>query len=879
MLDFTKDNPLFPQPEMTFIEDLKKPLREEKPNLFGKREKESDEIDLSGAYLVTDFPDPEGLLETAYDDFGLFLKVYEFGGDRYPVKVCFTETSCFEEYTLEIKSEGAYISAADTEGIRRGIIYLEDLIKQSEAPYLREMKVTRRPVIKSRITRSFFSPTNRPPFNIDELSNDIDYYPDEYLNRIAHDGNNGVWIYTLFSKLVKSDVITEYGSQTDIQIAKLRKVVAKCKRYGIKVYVFGIEPYGLEPELQEKYSDIAGADGWNAGKHAFCTRTKRGREHLISSVERLFRLVPDLGGFIDITAGERVTSCSSVNEYKTCPRCSKYGRGETLSYTLELIREGMRRAGTKAEFISWTYGHREWSSEDVEEYVRTAPEDVMLMQNFGDFGFDTQLGRQRMTIDYWLSYVGPAKRFVETAEAANKYKKHIYAKMQICCSHEVASVPYLPVPERIFEKYKEAYKYNVEGIVQCWYLGNYPSIMSKSAGELSFTTDFSDKVGFLEYLAGICYGKTHAKEIAKAWMLFSEGYKNFPTNVMFGYYGPMHDSITWELSLLPKDKPLPRSWWVIDRTDGDRIGEALQCGHTMEEAIFLCEEMCRLWKEGLKVLPKDVVGEMTTVAEALDILFRSGTNILKFYDLRQKLGYRKGDPKVILEQMRQIVLEEIENSKAMIPLCEADNRLGYHSEAIFFKFFPRRIKERIEALDRLLETEFKEVEKRIDNGLVPLGFYAAEGEDGYKLTKTESDTWEKLGDKGAFRAFYDEDKLYLDIEHKKNSSVMLRFEFNLLWPAALVEIKNGNADIEAWHRQHHSVFGENLERERSKYTFLKTDFGTRVIVDRKNAEWTEDLPIRLGIMIDGAKWKSKESLVYPLVIGPFVAGEYGWLIP
>jgi hypothetical protein len=94
-----------------------------------------------------------------------------------------------------------------------------------------------------------------------------------------------------------------------------------------------------------------------------------------------------------------------------------------------------------------------------------------------------------------------------------------------------------------------------------------------------------------------------------------------------------------------------------------------------------------------------------------------------------------------------------------------------------------------------------------------------------------------------------------------------------------VEIKNGKADIEGWHRQHHSIFGENLERERSKYTFLKTDFGTRVVVDRKAADWTEDVPLRLAIMVGGAKWKSKETLVYPLAIGPFVAGEYGWLIP
>lgn len=877
--DYENDNPLFPQPELKFVEELKKPLHEVKPSFFGKRTLEKGEINMGGMYLLPEFPDPEGLLETAYDDFNLFLKVFEIGGEVYPVKTQFAETSCFEEYTITISSDGVTVLAADTEGIRRGLVHLEDLITESEASALKPQTITRKPVIKTRITRSFFSPTNRPPFNIDELSNDVDYYPDEYLNRIAHDGNNGVWIYTHFSKLLKSDVITEFGTESEIQLKKLNSVVAKCKRYGIKVYVFAIEPFSLGKDLLPKYSDMTGVPGWAEGQFTLCTRTERGRRYIVEAVERLFRAVPDLGGFIDITAGERVTSCPSVDNFKACPRCGKYSRGENLSYTIDLIREGMRRAGTNAEFISWTYGHREWSSKDIEEYVKTAPDDVCLMQNFGDFGFDHQLGKPRMAIDYWLSYVGPAERFVETAEAANKYNKHIYAKMQICNSHEVASVPYLPVPERIFEKYKQAFKYNVEGVVQCWYIGNYPSVMSKAAGELSFCTDFSDKDGFLEYLAGICYGKSKAKTVAKAWKLFSEGYQNFPTNIMFSYYGPMHDGVTWELSLLPKDKQLPRSWWVIDPTYGDRIGEALQCGHTLDEAIFLCEEMCRKWKEGLDTLPKDAVGEMTTVAEALYILFSSGTNILKFYDLRQKLGYRQGDASLLLGKMREIVLLEIENSKAMIPLCEADNRLGYHSEAVAFKFFARPLNFRISSLQKLLETEFPLVEKRIAEGKAPLSFYTAEDKEGYRMMPFEHDTWEKVGEKGAFRAFYDDENLYLDLNCPDDTRVMFRFEYNLMWPAAMVDVKNGIAKIEDWHKQHHSIFGETLERETAKYSSAKMPFGTRVIINRERAGWTENTPIRLAISIDGEKWITREGLVHPLAFGPFVSGEFGWLLP
>jgi len=91
--------------------------------------------------------------------------------------------------------------------------------------------------------------------------------------------------------------------------------------------------------------------------------------------------------------------------------------------------------------------------------------------------------------------------------------KPLYAKMQVCCSHELATVPYIPAPGLVFRKYAGACRYGVEGVLQCWYFGNYPSVMSKAAGELSFLEDFSDEEGYLEYLAGILYGRRSWKAV------------------------------------------------------------------------------------------------------------------------------------------------------------------------------------------------------------------------------------------------------------------------------------------------------------------------------------------------------------------------------
>jgi hypothetical protein len=73
--------------------------------------------------------------------------------------------------------------------------------------------------------------------------------------------------------------------------------------------------------------------------------------------------------------------------------------------------------------------------------------------------------------------------------------------------------------------------------------------------------------------------------------------------------------------------------------------------------------------------------------------------------------------------MEEIVNEEISNSERLIPICRADNRIGYHSEAHGHKIFPEKLEWRIEKLRELLKTEFPEVKARIECGKAPLEFY------------------------------------------------------------------------------------------------------------------------------------------------------------
>lgn len=880
------------QPPIKFIENLKRPVHETPPPNFGHGKPQSGEISSHGFYIREKYPDPYGLLETSYADFEVFGKVSGAWGESYPIDLVYGKVNGTESYRIETSDTHTTVTAEDTEGIRRAIVYLEDEMTAREGAILPLGVKERSPHLLSRITRGFFSPTNRAPKWGDELLDDIEYYPDEYLNRLVHSGTNGLWIYTSFRALVSTSFFPEDDPENiNKRIKKLTRVVAKCKKYGVKVYVFAIEPMGLLDDEAMRHPEFRGAAKADI-RHPICLRSEAGRAYIIEATEKLFRQVPDLAGYIDITAGERPTSCGSVATYKLCPRCSKYSRGENLAYSCDMIKEGIRRAGTGAEFISWTYGHRYWNYEDIDEYIEKVPDDIILMQNFEDRGYNEQLGKPRIAFDYWLSYTGPSELYEKSVVTAKRFNKKMYAKMQVCTSHELATVPYIPAPGLIFDKYKSAHALGVSGVMECWYFGNYPSVMSRASGELAFTRDFSDKDEFLKYFATRIYGKTVGEAIFTAWRHFEEGYVSYPTNIMFSYYGPMHDGVVWELSLIPKNNALSRSWLLLDPPDGDRIGESLFAGHTLDEALILAERMKSCWQRGIEALPESGADECVSVSKGIGLLFDSGYNILKFYKLRGDLGRERGNVSDILSEMRELVKKELKNSADMITLCECDSRLGYHSEAEGFKFFPEKLRDRIAKLNKLLDVEFSRVESRIKCGKHPLAYYFAEGEEAYVIGE-----WQTIDSSRAFRLTVEGDELKLEVRTKEASECSVYYEFEPGIPECgvifgkqnsgtvhpeCVDVHTSNVRLDHGAMSHQSAVGAQGEYELSLYrcseSVREDGFITTLYRKIPADKWSGTGAFKMKIVIDGVSWISSQDPVRTLGKQCQSPDEYGFVI-
>jgi prepilin-type processing-associated H-X9-DG protein/prepilin-type N-terminal cleavage/methylation domain-containing protein len=722
-----------PQPairDWKFIEELSRPI--DWHFNWSRAVAVSKEADLScGVKFQAYFPDDKHRLDTAYNNLMNFFQTGNIALDgAYEIITEKVKTNDFESYQLEINANSCRIQANDTEGIRRGIYFLEDLLRSADGPFLKIGTIKRNAWVKTRISRCFFGPIKRPPLNRDELLDDVDYYPEEYLNRLAHEGVNSLWLTVAFSDLCRTS-ITELPQNAEKRLDKLRRTVNKCLRYGIKIYIFCIEPRAMSPDnpILLNNPELKGPQAWD-GNHCFCPFSDVAQKYLYDSTKWIFSQVLELGGMINISFGERVTTCLSSHFGIDCPVCSKKSPGEIIAATLTPLKKGMHEVAPDADLISWLYVPQNgtgFSCDDqMLDIADKLPEDVILQYNFESSGGKEQLGKYRHAGDYWLSYVGPSSIFAELTDTAHAHKNAVSAKIQVGCSHEVATVSVVPVPGLLYRKYHEMRKLGVAHVMQCWYFGNYPGLMNKAAGELAFENFADSEEDFLRRLARPDWG-IYADQVAKAWHLLADGYANYPMNNMFQYYGPMHDGVVWPLHLKPVDKPLAPTWKLEYGTSGDRYGECLG-PFSLDEVLILTRKMSVSWNKGTEILCKlrsvfehapERLKDIGLV-EALNIQFESGHKILKFYSLRNVLLDTDSTKWAkALKQMENIVLGEIAHSERMIELCEENSSLGFHSEAEGYKYFPNKLRWRIALLKKLLISDFVEIRTRIYAGEKP----------------------------------------------------------------------------------------------------------------------------------------------------------------
>lgn len=798
-----------PRESFGFIEDIKSPLEYHFRPGQGCDAGANADCMKDGAEIVIEYPASKDFPETAFMSLRRVLKAKKIAEKKgaYPLRFRQVDSLGKEEYEVNAAPDGVTVSASDADGLRRAVYFLEDRICEAEGPAVMPGQWKRKPFIRHRVSRCFFGPTNRAPFFIDELTNDVDYYPEEYLNKLAHEGVNGLWL-TMYFRDLPSSVFPGRGKDAEKRFAKLRLTVERCARYGIRIYVFLSEPklfgntsYAVPFEDAKNHPEVIGAKIDKFG--LFCVSTEAGKTYLRESMEQIFKAVPGLGGVINIMLGEDNGSC--VGNYVTnpdrkegfCPVCSKRDYADIYCELAKLYTDAIHKYNPDAEYIGWFYapGQRD-GSDFMKRLLHIAekwPDCATLMFNFESGGAAWQLDKKRIVFDYSLAYVGPSELFAESTAKAPRTG----AKIQVGCSHENAAVPFIPVPENLYDKYKFMHEHGVSAAMQCWYFGNYPGLMNKAAGELSFEPFFDRGQDFLTALARPDWGK-NAEAVGKAWDHFSKGYRMFPANLSFEWYGPLHHCIAWPLHLFPVDQPISPSWILkhYPEVSGDRIGECLAYHHTLDEGLELCTRMSDTWQQGVDILESlraEYAGNPPRLADmnlakAIGLQMKSTRNLLHFYQLREDMIYYRRDH---LAEMKAIVLDEIANSEAMAKLCEADCRLGYHSEAEGYLFFPEKLRARVQLLKELLE-DFPKFDLKADW----IDGYTGKRPDGVSARcfrkGSAPEELHDMGENTSWSASYDDSSLYLSVNGAADKVFTLVIEPCRLWTPFRIDFRKGD---------------------------------------------------------------------------------------
>ncbi len=671
--------------------------------------------------LQRDFPDPERLLESAYETVRRYLRAAgcsETDTDAdYWIRTVFSPTERREAYSLDLRPDGCVISAADTEGIRRGLYEFTDLLSAENGAFPPAgLRIARYPFLKTRLGRCPFSPIKRKPLNVDELLEETDYYPDGLLDSLARQAVNGIWIVTSLRDLGHTSFLPD-DPQQEKRIAKLRRTARKCLRYGIRVYLLMIEPFGVtadDPLFRAHREMFSPLPDVNGEKYGYCHASSLAGQYLRELFGSIFREVPELGGVVNISLGERTTTCldslPNRTQATTCGGRCGLAPGEIMRRNLEAMRDGIRAGSPDAELFAWFYFPQ---AEPVSEWARGisgfVPDGVIPQFNFESGGEKTQLDRLRIGGDYWISFDGPSRRFAE--EAALCRERPLSAKLQLGCGYELSIVPGIPVPGVVYRKYGELFRLGATHVMPSWYLGNFPNVMNRAAGLSAFRNADGaeeDADPFLLRLARPDW-RTDAPAVVRAWKKFDAAYRNFPFSVMFQYYGPQNNMPSWKFHFLPDLDPLAMPWKPDSVPGGDAIGEALG-SFTLDEVILLFEKLIAGWKEGVDLMlplrekyaaDPDRLRDIG-ITELLLHQFRGTMNLLRFYAARREF-YASGDFR-FLQEMTELVRNQQGVYREMIPLLEADSRLGFHGEALTRIVNEEIVRQAIADADHALET-------------------------------------------------------------------------------------------------------------------------------------------------------------------------------
>ena len=507
---------------------------------------------------------------------------------------------------------------------------------------------------------------------------EVGSFPEGLLQKLSAQGVNAVWLHTVLRTLAKDSKYPEFGEGCENRIANLRKLVARCGKYGIRVFLYLNEPRAMEPgffEVNDERKAFKGAAEPKDGRFAMCTSHPEVCRWLRDSLAQVFSQVQGLGGIFTITMSENLTNCASRGHRERCPRCREREVGDIIAEVNTAMIEGMSKGSPSAEAILYSWG---WPDADEGTIIGRLPKGKCRVMTVSErFMPICRGGVDEIERDYSISIVGPgeyAKRIWRTA-AANGIPT--VAKVQAANSWELSTFPYLPVMDLVVRHAVNLVAENVSGVTLSWSLGCCPSDNLSVYRDIRRGETSAD--GLLDRMAERAYGKANVPRVRRAWTAFSDGFANYPFSYLTIYRGPHQWGPANPLYVRKTDYKATMVCYPYDDLDGWRDK------YPPETYVDLIGKVADGFAEGCRLMDGVANRRELDMFRAEQMHFAACRDQAKFV-----LARDRGDN----EEMRRLAKAELDRAKAYWPIVRADSRIGYESSNHYF-FVPRDVLEKV----------------------------------------------------------------------------------------------------------------------------------------------------------------------------------------
>lgn len=487
---------------------------------------------------------------------------------------------------------------------------------------------------------------------------------------------DALWFHVVLAELSTDPNYPEWGVEAPRRRAALKKLVARAAKYGVKVFLYVNEPRE-QPSAFFNAPGRAGLRGTadrrpGANFNMMCTEDPATLAWLKGCLESLFAEVKGLGGVFTISMSETPTHCLSRFDARqaTCPKCRDRPVEQVVAQVNRAIADGVKAGDPEAEVWFYDVG---WERDGLDRRVipMLPKEGSLLVWSEKGLPFE-QAGRTRHVSEYSISHPGPSEKTLALWRLAASCGLKAVAKLQVNCSWELGSVPYLPTMDLVAEHAANLAASPVESVMLSWSQGGCPS------PNLALFNEFrrgDDAATVLDRTAARFYGKA-APAVRKAWTAYSEGFRNYPIEWQTVYYAPVQMGPANLLYATKTGYPATMINTPYDDFDAWSQGYADNRPGWIAQMRLCAEGFARgdrLWRDVIA----SADGAARSRAERERAFFRAATLTLRTcIDQAEFICARdRGDR----AEMKRRAAAELATAKEMLGLVRAESALGYEA--------------------------------------------------------------------------------------------------------------------------------------------------------------------------------------------------------